>query len=98
MKPRLRCLAFRHDRLNCPQGQDVHFAGSASAPSSPDAPNSTASHRAERDWAQNVSAAMAIGTPMKAPNKPQRKVHRNTENSTTKGEMASFFPATRGSM
>ena len=30
---------------------------------------------------------MVIGTPMKAPNRPHRYVQKNTENSTTNGEI-----------
>jgi len=41
---------------------------------------------------------MAIGTPMKAPNGPQRNVQRNTANKTTVGDRASAVPQTRGSI
>ena len=48
--------------------------------------------------AQKVMIAMTIGTPMKAPNRPHRKVPKKTANSTTVGDMASIAPDTRGSI
>ncbi len=39
-----------------------------------------------------------MGTPMKAPNRPQRNVQKNTANSTSEGDIASTAPETRGSM
>ena len=33
---------------------------------------------------------MTIGTPMKAPNRPQRNVQKKTASSTTEGDMASI--------
>src|SRR5262249_56245485 len=61
-------------------------------------PHRSASHRLEGFWAQKLSATMVIGTPMKAPTKPHRKAHKNTENNTMKGERASALPETRGSI
>ena len=39
-----------------------------------------------------------IGTPMKVPNRPHRKVQKKIAKSTTKGEIDSVLPATRGLM
>jgi hypothetical protein len=63
-----------------------------------DPPSRSASQRLEGCCAQKVSRAIVIGTPMKAPNVPHRNVQRNTEKSTTKGEIASTLPETRGSI
>ena len=44
-----------------------------------------------------VSSATAMGTPMKAPATPHRAVQKNTEKSTTKGEIDKALPAILGS-
>lgn len=44
-----------------------------------------------------VSIAIAMGTPMKVPGMPHRYVQKKIANMTTKGEIANFSPARRGS-
>ena len=61
-------------------------------------PSNSAIQRLDGCCAQKVSKAIVIGTPIKAPNRPQKNVQKNTENRTTKGEIESAFPATRGSI
>jgi hypothetical protein len=55
------------------------------------------SQRASGWWAQKVRTATVIGTPMKVPDRPHRKVHRKIENRTTNGDMDSAVPDRRGS-
>ena len=45
-----------------------------------------------------VRSAIAIGTPMKVPNRPHRKVQKKIANSTMTGEIDNMVPATRGSI
>ena len=56
-----------------------------------------ASHRDDLCSAQMVSATMRIGTPMKAPATPHRKLQKKTANSTMNGDSDNCAPAMRGS-
>src|SRR4029079_8528990 len=59
--------------------------------------SSTVSQRLAAYWSHIVRMAMVIGTPMNAPGIPQRKLQKNTANSTRNGEIARVAPAIRGS-
>src|SRR5262249_42251325 len=59
---------------------------------------SAATQRVAAYCPHTVRIAMVIGTPMKAPGMPQRKLQKNTANSTMNGEIARVVPARRGSM
>ncbi len=64
----------------------------------PPSPRSSANHRVEGCSAANASRTITIGTPMKAPGSPHKKVQKNTAANTTIGDMARTVPQTRGSM
>src|SRR6516164_9274456 len=82
---------FDGDQFQTSARFDAHFR----SPSRPD--RSSAIHRVDSCSSQTASKAMTIGTPMKAPETPQRKLQKNTANRTMNGEMDRAAPAIRGS-
>ena len=64
-----------------PQARPAASTGEPVASSG--APSRSESQRLDGCCAQKVSSAIVIGTPMKAPKKPHRKVQKNTANSTS---------------
>src|ERR1700730_4661781 len=58
---------------------------------------SVAIQRLDAYCSQIVRNAIVRGTPINAPGMPQRKLQKNTANSTRKGEIARVAPASSGS-
>ncbi len=88
--------SLRCGHAGCPVTRrlDAYFRY-RSAPGFPD--NKSETHRLLGNCAQIVMTAIMIGTPMNAPGRPHRNNQKNTENSTTNGDIDSAAPATRGS-
>ena len=57
----------------------------------------TVSQRMDGRRRHTVSTATRMGTPMKAPVRPQSRLHRNTMNITAKGDIDKVDPVNTGS-